>query len=124
METFEDYVKWPDGRAVQCNIDSGHERGFRVLEARFGDGYVQRTKDGLNTAPRTWSLTFNPVSAAIADAIETFLEARGGAEPFYWTPPRATDPVKVVCKRVGRTYAQWSHDGIRVSFEEDFGLAG
>jgi phage-related protein len=123
METFEDYVKWPNGNPVQCNVGSGHDRGFRVLEARFGDGYTQRTRDGLNTSPRSYSLVFDPVSAAIADAIESFLLARGGSEPFYWTPPRAIDPVRVICPKIGRTYSQWSHDGVRVTFIEDFGLA-
>lgn len=58
----------------------------RVRIAAFGDGYEQRIGDGINTAPKSWSLTFvNPT--ADADAILSFFAARNGAEAFDWTDP-------------------------------------
>lgn len=59
----------------------------RVNIASFGDGYEQREKDGLNNNLMTWSLQFQSVPITDADAIDAFLDARGGAESFDWTPP-------------------------------------
>ena len=59
----------------------------RVLAAPFGDGYSQRTADGLNTMLRKWSVQFVNRSQADCDAIEAFLEAQGGCLSFNWTPP-------------------------------------
>lgn len=58
----------------------------RVRTAPFGDGYEQRLADGINNAPRSWSLVFNRPTAE-ADVILAFFEARNGAEAFDWTPP-------------------------------------
>ena len=43
-----------------------------VLTASFGDGYEQRTKNGINNLPRSWSLTFYNTPTD-ADSIEGFL---------------------------------------------------
>jgi phage-related protein len=58
----------------------------RVRVAAFGDGYEQRVADGINNAPRSWSLGFTRPTTE-ADAILAFFEARNGAEAFDWTPP-------------------------------------
>ena len=55
-----------------------------VRNVQFNDGYSQRLRYGLNTDLKTWSLKFE-VSETDADTIETFLEARGGAESFDWS---------------------------------------
>ena len=59
----------------------------RVLSAKFGDGYSQRTTDGLNTMLRKWNLQFNNRAQAECDAIEAFLVSQGGCLAFNWTPP-------------------------------------
>ena len=44
----------------------------RVVVAKFGDGYEQRTAFGLNTNPQSWSLTFANKRASERDAINQF----------------------------------------------------
>jgi phage-related protein len=91
----------------------------RVRTAAFGDGYEQRLADGINNAPRSWSLGFTRPTAE-ADAILAFFEARNGAEAFDWTPPYGA---------AGRWVARdWSAQmismvakSINVTFEEVFG---
>jgi phage-related protein len=56
-----------------------------VRKAQFGDGYAQRAADGLNNRSSSYSLTFIGDAAKIS-AIFAFLDARAGAEAFYWTP--------------------------------------
>lgn len=57
----------------------------RMRAASFGDGYVQRTADGINYKSREWSLTFVRPKAEI-DAIESFIETNA-AVAFDWTDP-------------------------------------
>ena len=57
---------------------------------RPAGGWLQRLRFGLNTDLKVWSLKFE-VSETDADTIETFLEARGGAEHFDWSPPDDRD---------------------------------
>jgi len=56
-----------------------------VNKAQFGDGYAQRSPDGLNNRSSSYSLTFVGDAAKIS-AIMAFLDARAGGEAFYWTP--------------------------------------
>ena len=69
----------------------------RVLKAQFGDGYVQRSTDGINSISETWTISFVNRTTAEGDLILEFLEARGGVEAFSWTPPYASSAIHVVC---------------------------
>ncbi|WP_163869595.1 phage tail protein [Myxococcus eversor] len=59
----------------------------RVLKAQFGDGYAQRSEDGMRTVLPRWALQFNARRKVDADAIEAFLQARRGVEPFEFVVP-------------------------------------
>lgn len=59
---------------------------FRTKSAKFGDGYEQRVKDGINNKSQSWPLTFVGKEAMIKE-IADFLDEHAGADPFYWTPP-------------------------------------
>lgn len=58
-----------------------------VRIARFGDGYEQRTADGINNLLPSWSLVFNQAESVIQEIVD-FLDATGGWQSFDWTPPR------------------------------------
>lgn len=66
--------------------------------ARFGDGYEQRTSFGINQNPKEWNLSWQNISEADADSIETFLDARAAdGSSFDWTPPDESTSYKWVC---------------------------
>ena len=71
----------------------------RVMVTAFGDGYEQRTQFGINANPQKWSLTFKARLDAEANAIDAFLQARGGLQSFFWTPPGQTVALKFVCRK-------------------------
>jgi phage-related protein len=73
----------------------------KVLSSQFGDGYSQRTPDGINNMMETWSLAFTLRTKTEIDSIETFLRARAGAEAFYWTTP-SNRTAKFICKKWSR----------------------
>lgn len=59
----------------------------RTNKIQFGDGYEQRSTDGLNTNMETWSIAFKRPPATI-DIIDLFLSDRKGVEAFNWTTPK------------------------------------
>lgn len=63
----------------------------RVLDAKFGDGYQQRATDGINASPETWDLQFLARTAADAQAMIDFFNARAGVESFQWIAPDNTN---------------------------------
>lgn len=57
-----------------------------VSITKFGDGYEQRTAQGLNRAPESWGVSFTDKASATADILN-FLKQRSGIEAFNWTTP-------------------------------------
>jgi hypothetical protein len=90
-----------------------------VRKVQFGDGYSQRLVFGLNQNPKTWSLTWE-VSETDADTIETFLDARGGAESFDWTPPDTATSYKWVCEQWNKTIPYLNRATITATFVQVF----
>jgi phage-related protein len=93
----------------------------RVRRTQFGDGYTQRSGDGLNTQRQLWSLEFVGTVAEI-DTIESFLEATGGVDNFTWTPPRQTNPLKFIYISYDRDSAGPTTDRLTTSFRQEFDL--
>lgn len=108
-----DFIWMPDyGSDVQTEP--------RVLEAQFGDGYVQGTPDGINNMLGKYPLQFNGIKKEMADAIEDFLRSKKGYLRFSWDVPETTPTktIQVVCKSWNRTYANWQTYNMRMTFEE------
>ena len=90
-----------------------------VRKVQFGDGYSQRLTVGLNQNPKSWSLTWE-VSEANADTIENFLDARGGAESFDWTPPDTATSYKWICGEWTKTIPYLNRATITATFVQVF----
>ena len=88
-----------------------------VRNVQFGDGYSSRIRFGLNTDLKTWSLKFE-VSETDADTIETFLEARGGAEHFDWSPPDETETYKWICQDWSKSIPYLNRATITATFQQ------
>jgi phage-related protein len=71
---------------------------IKLLEAEFGDGYTQASPDGINHIRRNMTLSWEFLSPTQALVITNFLQARGGYEPFWWTPSNESTAVKWTCK--------------------------
>lgn len=74
---------------------AGRNKAYHANAAQFGDGYSQRSPAGINNSDEAWQLQFYGDETTVAE-IEAFLDARGGHESFYWTPPRGTQK-RFVC---------------------------
>lgn len=91
----------------------------QVRIAQFGSGYSQRTVFGLNQNPKSYSLVFR-VSESEADTIEDFLDARGGAEHFLYTPPGESSSKKFICGDWTKTIPFVDRAEISATFVEVF----
>ena len=87
----------------------------------FGDGYEQRVSFGINQNPKEWSLTWNNITEANSDTIETFLDARAAdGASFDWTPPAEATPYKWVCAEWDKTITYTGRATITATFRQVF----
>ena len=91
----------------------------KVTEISFGDGYAQRARNGLNTNPQTWDLSFSNRTDTEAEAIDAFLTARGGYESFDWTPYNESAG-KYICKEWSKSIDGFNRNSIQASFIQVF----
>lgn len=81
--------------------DYGYEP--RVLKSQYGDGYLQRTQDGINNMPISGSLIWN-LKRADGLILLAFLQNLKGVTSFSWQPPEASAPLKFICGSFKPTY--------------------
>jgi phage-related protein len=103
--------------------DGGARRttNVRLNEAKFGDGYSQRSLDGLNAVERTLALTWPPLTQAQADAIESFLDDHAGQAFFYALPGDAA-PRLWICRQWEMSHREGDSWTLSATLEEVFDL--
>jgi len=92
----------------------------RINEANFGDGYSQRTRDGLNARQDKPTWHWSALSVAEYEAMDAFFGALGGADPFWWTPPDEAMPKKFVCKKWDKGFPAGGRRSLTATFEQVF----
>jgi phage-related protein len=110
MATFPDY---------KPRVGASKSSAPAVRTTKFGDGYEQRVRFGLAQDPKEWTLEWN-VTEEVSDEIETFLEARAGAESFDWTPPDTSTSYKWVCSQWQKAIDEPFRAVIRATFRQVF----
>lgn len=105
---------WGIGKSVQT----------KALRTDFGDGYGQRTVDGINAVRETWPLVWDNLTWAEADAADLFLRnaMNGGFLAFYWLPPGASSYKKWTCEQWTVTPMDGAAKSLSAAFVEVFDL--
>lgn len=86
---------------------------------KFGDGYEQVLRFGLNQNPKSWSLSWQNITEADADTIETFLDARANdGDAFDWTPPGEATSYKWRCDEWSKTIPYNNRATITATFRQ------
>lgn len=107
---------------IQPSTGVTNKPQIKILEAQFGDGYTQATGDGLNHIRAEFSLMWEVLTPAQADAIESFFEAHGGYAPFLWTAPGKSTPQKWTCKQWERTFNRAGFVSIKATVTQSFNI--
>mgnify|MGYP001173688859 FL=1 len=96
----------------------------QVRKAKFGDGYEQRAKKGLNSIEEKYTVNFVNRAKATADDIIKFFDNKAGVTSFEFTLPDTNDTtatgertIKVVCSDWSLTYANSDHYTVNATFD-------
>jgi len=114
------YPLFSPPQAVSVSPGTSVEFKPRVRRAPFGDGYAQRTGDGLNALSRKVEASFEVLTTAEAGAILSFFEERAGYKPFMWTLPGEASPRQWIAPTWRRVYSGNTITDITATFEETF----
>ena len=84
---------------------------------QYGDGYSSRLVFGLNQNLKRYTVRWQNITETVSDTIETFLDARGAAESFDWTPPNESSG-KFVCQSWVKTIPYNNRATINATFQQ------
>ena len=90
----------------------------QIRAAEFGSGYSQRSVFGINQDLKSWSFTWENITETNADEIETFLEARGGAESFSYQPQGEAASKKYICVNWSKSIPYSNRATINATFQQ------
>jgi phage-related protein len=90
----------------------------RVNKTPFGDGYVQRAADGLNSEVEAVELVWDHANLVERDELLAFLKARGGVEPFTCT--FLTSTASFVCEGYSSSKNTANSYTVRAELEQVF----
>ena len=92
----------------------------RLFETEFGDGYSESIPDGLNhMLLPDMELSWNNIYQSEAAAFDSFLTARGGIEPFYYTLAPIEVSARIFkCKKWRTIYKEGVLVDFRATFKE------
>jgi phage-related protein len=117
--------------APEISYGSEFETTVRMNSVKFGDGYEQRSLDGINTMPLKLNFRFANRSLEVIQQIDAFLRGtlpyydRTPDEYFYYIPPPPHDgimqtPRKFKCESWKLGSDQYNNHTISGVFEEVF----
>ena len=66
---------------------SGGKKDYRIIEAKFGNGYSQRAKDGINNIMGSWNIAWENITSAERDTIVAALDGTNGVDSLTWQSP-------------------------------------
>jgi phage-related protein len=78
---------WPAN--IPISYESASKVTPRLLIAKFGDGYEQRSPDWINNMPRSIDIKVDQTRAIISQ-LNQFLTSLQGAQLFIFTPYQST----------------------------------
>jgi len=92
----------------------------RVLEASFGDGYSQRTQDGLNAQQDEATWVWALCTPAEFEEMRSFFSERGGHKPFFYTQPDDAAPKKFICSQWTKAFDSGMTRAMTAKFKQVF----
>lgn len=93
----------------------------RVNTSQFGDGYSQRSQDGLNAIAATYNAQWAALTDVDCNTIEAFFAAHT-ITPFLWQPPLETVTRKWIAAVWSRGYVGANVVALGATLSEVFDL--
>ena len=108
--------------AIPPDVGSSISAQHRVNKAKFGDGYIQRSGDGINTKEEAPTLNWSQLTSAEATAIINFLDGQKGYIAFNYTLPGESTPKKFTCEKYSRGYSPGAEYNVSAQLERVYDL--
>jgi len=97
----------------------------RVINAALDDGTTQLARDGINTIPLRYKLTFENVGDAEAKSLLCFCDYIGASRSFRWTTPPPYDKRLAFCLAgVQHTYQRKNVNTVNMNIERSYVIFG
>lgn len=87
---------------------------YRFRQIQFGDGYNQRSADGINPKSEEYEITVDGMTLAQKNDLDAFIGRHGGHKAFLWTPGGESQgqfvfgqPMKCGLRRGGGILPYW-----------------
>ena len=112
--------------AIPITYSSEAGVDFRINRVQFGDGYTQRSADGINNIVRSWQVAWIGITKTEANTLEDFFndDLNGGTDAFLWTDP-ITDVERqwsLVERSFRRVPAGHDTENVTAQFVQEFDL--
>jgi len=105
--------------SLEIVADRGLQRQVqhKVLVASFGDGYEQRTLDGINSRQDGFNITLNNRTASTINLVAAYLDERAGKNFTFTVTDLAGDTnLKVACEGYTINYIRENYHALQASF--------
>lgn len=97
-------------------------QSYRVLKANFGDGYSQRSADGLNTEQETFDPTWNNMTYTQYQRLSSYLATRKGFRAFLWQSPMDGEQKPYICESFSTTIVSYRVYTVSAKFTRVYDL--
>ena len=93
----------------------------KVIYHQFGDGYSQRSSDGMNHQRLVFDVIFQDCGDKEIKSLLAFFEYKGGTSYFYYTIPEPYNTrKKFTCKNWRHQFVSYNRHNLTAQFSEEF----
>lgn len=112
--------------ALPANIEPSYgtdmSEEYRVRKVELGDGYSQRSADGLNTARQQWRLVWERLPDADAETLRQFFRNLRGIDIIDWTPYNQATQLKFTANGFSSKPVGYLKSTCSVTLTQEFDL--
>lgn len=105
---------------IQPDFASSLSKQPVVRKVKFGDGYEQRSAQGLNNNPEKWALNWEDLTNPECQALLDFFDGLNGVTAFTWICPYAVSAKKYVAEKWDATPVSINSHRLTVSIYQVF----
>lgn len=108
--------------SIPPEIGSSGSHKFRILDAKFGDGYTQTAGDGINTLESTITLNWTDISQTVYNELYAFFIALGGYQSFDYTLPNGSTAYQWKCKQFSDSWVKGNKRNFTATIERSYDI--
>lgn len=94
----------------------------RIRKVQYGDGYSQRSNDGLNAVRQRWTVVWAGIKRTEAETLRLFFKGEKGTGIITWTPFDQSEELKFTAGAFRSTPASANTTDCSVILTQEFDL--